>query len=302
MKFLRNDTGVYVPERALDISKITDAKALSRVTHLGIGAHQDDLEIMAFHGINECFQQPDRWFGATIVTNGKGSPRDGVYERYSDGEMIDVRCIEQKKAATVGEYSIAILLMHPSDDVKYAPAANAVGDLRKLIDKAEPTVVYTHNLADKHPTHVAVAVRTIQALRELGTGDSVKVYGCEVWRDLDWMPDKAPEGGPAYLGKVALDVTGVDNLEAALLGVHDSQVRGGKRYDRASMGRRIANTTYADTHAVQGNVDSLIYAMDLTPLVAKPDLDMAGYVSRVIDQFHNEVESGIAAAFQPKPA
>ena len=25
--------------------------ALKRITHLGIGAHQDDLEFMAFHGV-----------------------------------------------------------------------------------------------------------------------------------------------------------------------------------------------------------------------------------------------------------
>ena len=34
--------------------------ALSRTTHLSIGAHQDDLEIMAFHGILECFGKRDR--------------------------------------------------------------------------------------------------------------------------------------------------------------------------------------------------------------------------------------------------
>ena len=41
----------------------TRAEALARVTHLGIGAHQDDLEFMAFHGILECFARGDRWFG-----------------------------------------------------------------------------------------------------------------------------------------------------------------------------------------------------------------------------------------------
>ena len=35
------------------------AAALARVTHLGIGAHQDDLEFMAFHGIEACLPQRD---------------------------------------------------------------------------------------------------------------------------------------------------------------------------------------------------------------------------------------------------
>ena len=36
--------------------------ALARTTHLGIGAHPDDLEIMACHGILECYRNNDRWF------------------------------------------------------------------------------------------------------------------------------------------------------------------------------------------------------------------------------------------------
>ena len=39
-----------------------------------------------------------------------------------------------------------------------------VEDLAGLLRLARPEVVYTHNLADKHPTHVAVALRTISAL------------------------------------------------------------------------------------------------------------------------------------------
>ena len=31
--------------------QLSDDEALSRTTHLGIGAHQDDLEFMALHGI-----------------------------------------------------------------------------------------------------------------------------------------------------------------------------------------------------------------------------------------------------------
>ena len=40
------------------------AEALARVTHLGIGAHQDDLEFMAFHGIAACFHSETEWLAA----------------------------------------------------------------------------------------------------------------------------------------------------------------------------------------------------------------------------------------------
>ena len=42
-----------------------------------------------------------------------------------------------------------------------------VEDLKTLIAVMKPQVIYTHNLADKHDTHVAVTLRLIRALREL---------------------------------------------------------------------------------------------------------------------------------------
>jgi len=39
-----------------------------------------------------------------------------------------------------------------------------------------------------------------------------------------------------------------ENLQFALLGVFESQIAGGKRYDLALMGRRRANATYFESH------------------------------------------------------
>ena len=66
-----------------------------------------------------------------------------------------------------------------------------------------------------------------------------KLYGCEVWRDLDWLTDE---------DKVVFDVSAHENLQAALLGVFDSQICGGKRYDLATLGRRRAHATYFASH------------------------------------------------------
>jgi LmbE family N-acetylglucosaminyl deacetylase len=89
-------------------------KALARTTHMAIGAHQDDLEIMAFDGILKCFQRQDRWFTGVVVTNGSGSPRDDVYRDYTDEAMREVRIKEQKKAAVLGEYAAQALLDYPA--------------------------------------------------------------------------------------------------------------------------------------------------------------------------------------------
>jgi LmbE family N-acetylglucosaminyl deacetylase len=258
--------------------------AIRRTTHLGICAHQDDLEIMAYHGILECFQQKDKWFTGVTMTNGSGSARDLEYKDYSDAQMVDVRRLEQKKAAYVGEFSSMLLLNHKSASVKDAKNADVAADLDAIFALASPDVVYTHNLADKHDTHVGVALRTLAALRRLPKDKRPrKVIGCEVWRNLDWLCDA---------DKVVMAVDRHDNLADALMGVFDSQICGGKRYDLAARGRRLANATFFESHMVDKH-QSLIWGIDLTPLV-DDEKDPFAFVKQHIDRFADEVKARIA--------
>ncbi len=259
--------------------------AVAKTTHLGICAHQDDLEILAMHGILECFHQPGRAFTGVVVTNGAGSARDNEYADYSDQQMQDVRRIEQRKAAFIGEYAAQFLLDHPSRFVK-DPSEKAVEqDIKLILEKSRPEVVYTHNLCDKHDTHVGVALRTIAALRSLPSElRPKKVIGCEVWRDLDWLPDSL---------KVPMDVSARDGLQSALLGVFDSQIVGGKRYDLAAMGRRKAHATFSESHGVDQS-QGLIYGMDLTPLIADSSIEPAQFAASLIEAFTKDVLDRVA--------
>ncbi len=181
MNFKLDTAQIFVPDG------LPEDEALARTTHLAIGAHQDDLEIMALEGILECFQQPDSWYTGVVVTNGSGSARTGLYAHHTDEEMRKVRVKEQIKAAVVGEYAAQILLDYPSSAVKDGSNTDPVEDILLILQQTKPEVVYTHNLADKHTTHIGVAVKVIEALRQLPAADRPqKVYGCEVWRDLDW--------------------------------------------------------------------------------------------------------------------
>jgi len=271
---------LFIPDGA------SEDEALQRTTQMAIGAHPDDLEIMAYHGILECFSTDQKWFAGIIVTDGAGSPRDDVYADYTDEEMRLVRKVEQKKAAMIGEYSLVALLDYPSSAVKDPANEAVVAELADLIRQAGPQVISTHNLADKHDTHVSVALRTIQALRSLpAEARPEKLYGCEVWRDLDWMIDE---------DKVAFDVSAHDNLAIALTGVMDSQVCGGNRYDLATMGRRRANATYYATHGV-ATATSMIFAMDLTPLIEDDSLDVGQYIAEHINRFAEDVSARLAA-------
>ena len=283
MRFHQPAAELYIPD-APDGPDGTDGlseeQALRRTTHLAISAHQDDIEIMAAAPILACFQQEYLWFTGVVMTDGRGSPRDDLYKDYTDETMRAVRFKEQKKAAIVGEFAAMVLLDYPSKVVKDALSIAPVEDLAELLKATRPQVVYTHNLADKHDTHVATAVKVIRAIHSLPPVDRPqRLYGCEVWRDLDWMMDS---------DKVCLDLSKHENLQAALLGVFDSQICGGKRYDLASMGRRRANATYFESHGVDA-FGGLSFAMDLTPLIAGSDEDIAAFAQMLIQRFMQDV-------------
>ncbi len=257
--------------------------ALPRTTHLGVGAHQDDLEFMAAQGILECFARADRWFTGVVVTDGAGSPRDLEYKHMSDDEMKLVRSREQKKAAYVGEYAAQFLLQHPSAAVKNPGEAAVIDDLTAILRITRPEVVYTHNLADKHDTHVAVTLRLLAACRRLAPAERPeRVIGCEVWRDLDWLLDGE---------KVSMPVDGHENLQAALMGVFDSQIAGGKRYDLGTAGRRRAHATYSESHGTDQH-SGVIWGMDLTPLITG-SVDAGEYAAAAIRRFEDDVLSRV---------
>src|SRR5688572_23642927 len=110
--FLSQAAQLFVPDG------LPEGQALERTTHMGIGAHPDDLEFMAWSAIQECFQAPGRWFCGVVVTDGAQSPRAGAYAGFGDEEMRRARWLEQKKAAVIGEYGALAGLGFSSRAVK----------------------------------------------------------------------------------------------------------------------------------------------------------------------------------------
>jgi hypothetical protein len=151
-----------------------------------------------------------------------------------------------------------------------------------VLTATHPRAVDTHNPADKHDTHVAVTLRVVSALRRLPREARPSIFiGCEVWRDLDWLCDG---------DKVAMPVDAHPNVADALLGIYDSQIAGGKRYDLATRGRRLANATFFESHGVD-QAKALIWGMNLLPLLEDDHLDPLAFVDAHIDRFAEDVRA-----------
>jgi LmbE family N-acetylglucosaminyl deacetylase len=280
MKFSRPEADVFLPNGG-DV-----AQALARTTHLCVIAHQDDIEINAYPAVADCLGRSDRFFTGVVMTNGAGSARTGKFAHVTDAEMQLIRREEQRTAASLGAYNLQLQLAHPSADVKKAGHAGVAVDLAAIFGGCRPQVVYLHQPADKHDTHVACFLRCIEALRALPRDQRpVRVLGVEGWRDLDWLADHE---------KVAMDASANPELAAKLVGVFESQIAGGKRYDLAAMGRRLANATFFNSHATdQTNAISL--AMDLTPLVVDDTLSVRDFTLGHIERLRADVAARLAA-------
>ena len=237
------NASVYTPDGVDFLS------ACRRITHLGIGAHQDDLEIMAFHGIVQHFKNPKHWFGGIICKDG-GPTRQR----------------EQEKAANIGQYGLLIQLNNPNQ-------------LNDYLIQLHPDVLYTHSPFDKHPTHIKIFQHVLETLRRLPRKQQPQeIYGCEVWRDLDWLPDDQ---------KVRLDVSGHDALAKKLIRTFASQTKH-KKYLEATLGRRQANATFFDPYD-KDRATQIQVAIDLSPLVRNKKLDIRTFVDRQIEQFKKEL-------------
>ena len=278
MKNLKPTADIFIPD-----GKAED-EALARVSHLGIGAHPDDLELLAGHAVLECVQKPGFSFAGVICTDGADSPRSGPYAKRSADEMKGIRRREQLQAAEAGKYGVLIQLGYPSGDIQDGKNPALEQDLLAIMEACRPQAVYSHNPADKHDTHVAVIAALIRAVRWMNPAERPqKLYGCEVWRGLDWLDDKE---------KVRFDLNGADPLLPSLLREFRSQIDGGKRYDAALLGRLRANATFQDPHAAD-QAKFALFAMDLTPLIGDNTMDIADFVAAHIGRFQADVISRI---------
>lgn len=254
------------------------------VKYLTICAHQDDNEIMAIDGIMKGYRSRRYSFACVVTADGGGSARTGKFANYTDEMMKAARLEEQKAAAEIGRYHSLYMLNYSSKDIKDPNNEDLVNDYIEIIKELRPQVIYTHSVLDKHPTHIGVATKVINALRMLGEEYQPKVlYGCEVWRDLDWVSDNK---------KVAFDVSSNLRLQKQLLNVFESQIEGGKSYTNATIGRRYNNATYAQSHSVD-NAKLVAYAIKMNKLLKDPELPIKKFALSFVDDLYTEINDAM---------
>ena len=148
MKLHNSTAQIFIPDGS------SEEAALKRITHLGIGAHQDDLEFMAFHGILNCFASDDKWFGGVTCTNGAGSSRSGPYAKFTDADMMVIRRQEQNTAAVIGGYAAMCQLDYPSSAI---PVAGKTGTAqgRNNFPWNDSSAFTAYSLDDSNPYTVS---------------------------------------------------------------------------------------------------------------------------------------------------
>lgn len=278
MKFNRSDAEFFVPDGA------SQEEAMQRASILAIGAHPDDIEILAIPGILDGIRAGGNQLFGVVATNGGGSLRTGEYASLSYLDMREIRVREQKQAAVIGRYAGVVLLNYESSEMKDACNRHPDEDMRAVITGVRPETVYLHNPFDRHDTHVAVCLRSIAAFRAVAAATGwmpKKMYGCEVWRGLDWL---------VHCDRTALPVHDPGHLADQLIKVYHSQMIHENHYDLAARSRRIANATYQESHSL-GSEHEMAFAVDLLPLLEDPAIPVAVFVRHTIDRFRADAVS-----------
>ena len=124
---------------------------------------------MALHGIMRCFGEAERWFAGVVVTDGSGFPRESLLPAILWKRSGNSAGRSKGRRQLWGIWR-ADQLDYPSAAVKDPSNRSVIDDLKGSLHACRPEVVYTHNLADSHETHVAVALKVIAAIRELPEG------------------------------------------------------------------------------------------------------------------------------------
>lgn len=249
------------------------------VKFMAICAHGDDCELMAIDGIQRGYRASKYTFACVVTTDGADSERSGRYARTNNEKMASVVMAEQKKAANIGRYNSVYFMNYSTEEVRDQENEDIVNEYVEIIKELKPRVLYTHSILDRNVTHVAVAIKVINALRSMKKGDQPKVlYGCESERDLDWVdPSKV----------VTFNVSKNMRLQRQLISAHKS-ANLSRDYVNAAIGRRLVNAVF-NREEKRKTAKLTAKAINMTTLLRRKDYPIKRFAMSFIDDLYTEI-------------
>lgn len=261
----------------LGLSSLT-AKIQTRT--LAVGAHPDDLEFMCLAPIFE--GQAKQSFGGLIVTTGSGSLRSPAHKNLTPEEFSALRWKEQMQAALAGDYAFVDCLGYESAAIKEAQGFEKLVDaLQQRLGEFTLEALYTHQPFDRHASHVRVSLAVLEALRRLPQNKRPqKLYGCEVWGGLDWVPKSVKVFKPLSTETLL--------LQKKLAGLFASQAGPGaaKNYVEALVGRKTAHAVFQEATGADPAIAQEIY-MDLSSWM-NSTLSWSELAAQLFNKFQSE--------------
>ncbi|MCQ2086778.1 MAG: PIG-L family deacetylase [Bacilli bacterium] len=244
-----------------------------------ICAHPDDCELMAIDGIQRGYRATKYTFACVVTTDGLDAERCGRYLKMTDKRMVNILANEEKKAANIGRYNSVYFMNYSSEEARDQDNQDIINEYVEIIKELKPRVIYTHSLLDRHPTHVAVAVKVINALRTMKKGDQPKVlYGCESERNLEWVaPEKI----------VTFNISKNMRLQRQLISVHKSQNLA-RDYVNAAIGRRYVNAVFNKVETKK-NAKLTAKAINMTTLLRRKEYPIKRFAMSFIDDLYGEL-------------
>ncbi|MDF1678813.1 MAG: 6-phosphogluconolactonase, partial [Legionellaceae bacterium] len=261
---------------------------LEKTTQLGVGAHPDDVEIMAGP---DMLAAKDTWL-TLVVTDGAATSNtlNGDYAKYSPEALTNMRQAEQRKAAKRANVPL-IICKFPTAAIAGDMGTETLDDAKKTMSslvQAMPnlTTVIGHQPSDVHDTHIRVLALQVHALRTLSDMQlkGITVLGREVWGLMLAIEARLRK-------KLVMTEAELDEW-AELIAVYESQIAGqGRDYSLTTIERARGNAGY-QTHPHGANPPvGLLLALDLTDLVYDKKLCVSQFEARLLRELEKQTQS-----------
>ncbi len=260
-----------------------ETKVPATTNLLAIASHHDDIELMAMDGVLKAYGSKKYAFYACVVGDASNCNKIGKYADCSDKELMETRNQEQARASQIGEYEDLILLKKSQSDIEDLDNTTIVKELQKIILDINPDVVYTHNIFDRNLSHVRLALKVIEAILALPEESRPRLlYGCEIFRSLDWLPERY---------RVNFDISDNKEIQSRLIGVYDTMAEHSQNFAKAVVGRKLSNATFLGDK--MGEEDKMLwFGLNLTPVISK-GIPLKDYVIKILNDYNKEMLDNI---------